>query len=517
MIGGVAPIHSIRFDAGTAWINRDKPVILAKPPDRFGATSIERGRLTDFLRGGAVPPQTAASDRFGFASAAMEYALDVPALGKAEVAVAIPFHPGDSFTPPSGDMSEEVRGLLEETRQRWQKRLEHVGIEVPVEAERFANTLRSTLGYILVNRDGPRLQPGPRNYARSWIRDGALTSAALLQMGFTREPREFVEWYAPYQMPDGKIPCCVDHRGADPVAENDSNGEFVYAVAEIYRFTHDIGFLTEMWPRVLRAVEYLDSLRRQRTTEAFRAPGKEKFFGLLPASISHEGYASRPVHSYWDDFFALRAFKDATLLAVAMGDEEHAASFAKLRDTFHSDLFTSISRTIEEHAIDYVPGSAELGDFDPSSTAIALDPGGETASLPRAPLERTFAKYYEILRERRDGVDSWDAFAPYEVRIADALTANRHWRSSTSCSPISGRRDGTSGRRSSGATPRWRASSATCRTPGSPRASSARYAPCSPTSARPIRRWSWRPACRAHGSPAGSGSRSSGCRPTTAC
>jgi len=237
----------------------------------------------------------------------------------------------------------------------------------------MARTLKTTLAYILINRDGPRLHPGPRNYARSWIRDGALTSAALLQMGFTQEPREFIKWYAPYQLPDGKIPCCVDQNGADPVAENDSNGEFVFAVAEVYRYTRDIGFLTEMWPRIVRAVEYLDELRKSRTTDAYRSGDKQLFYGLLPQSISHEGYASKPVHSYWDDFFALRAFKDAASLAVAMGDEEHAQSFAALRDTFKTDLYASIARAIEQHKIDFVPGSAELGDYDPSSTAIALD------------------------------------------------------------------------------------------------------------------------------------------------
>jgi len=368
-----------------------------------------------------VPPQTAAADRFGFASAAVAYRFDLPAAGQTDVGVSVPFHPGDSFTPPSADAASEVRGRLEETRRRWQTRLGHVAIELPPEGERLARVLKSNLAYILINRDGPRLQPGPRNYARSWIRDGALTSAALLQMGFTNEPRQFLEWYAPYQLPDGKIPCCVDHRGADPVAEHDSNGEFVYAVAEVYRYTHDIGFLTEMWPRVVRAVDYLDALRRTRTTETYRSPGKEALFGLLPASISHEGYSSRPVHSYWDDFFALRAFKDAAALAVAMGDDEHADAFAKLRDSFRTDLYTSISRTIEAHAIDFLPGSAELGDFDPSSTAIALDPVGEAANLPKAPLERTFDRYLDFFLKRRDGVESWDAFAPYEVRIADAL------------------------------------------------------------------------------------------------
>ena len=40
-------------------------------------------------------------------------------------------------------------------------------------------------------------------------------------------------WYAPYQFASGKVPCCVDARGADPVPENDSQGEFIYAVAEL--------------------------------------------------------------------------------------------------------------------------------------------------------------------------------------------------------------------------------------------------------------------------------------------
>jgi len=420
MVGGVSPIHTVRFDAGAVWLNRDKPVVFPDPPQSMGATSIEQGWLIDHLREGKVPPERGTSDRFGFASAAVGYELDVAATASSEVVVSVPFHPGDVFTPPSADAAKAVRERLEETRRHWKSRLDHVGIEVPPDGDRLARTLKTTLAYILINRDGPRLHPGPRNYARSWIRDGALTSAALLQMGFTQEPREFLKWYAPYQLPDGKIPCCVDQNGADPVAENDSNGEFVFAVAEIYRYTRDIGFLTEMWPRVVRAVDYLDGLRKLRTTDAYGDGAKRLFYGLLPESISHEGYASKPVHSYWDDFFALRAFKDAASLAIAMGDDEHAQSFAALRDTFRTDLYASIHRAIEEHKIDFVPGSADLGDYDPSSTAIALDPIGEIANLPQKELARTFDKYIEMFRARRD-VGNWDAFAPYELRIADSL------------------------------------------------------------------------------------------------
>ena len=33
--------------------------------------------------------------------------------------------------------------------------------------------------------------------------------------------------------------------------------------------------------------------------------------GLVTESISHEGYSAKPVHSYWDDFWALRGLDDA--------------------------------------------------------------------------------------------------------------------------------------------------------------------------------------------------------------
>jgi hypothetical protein len=74
---------------------------------------------------------------------------------------------------------------------------------------------------------------------------------------------------------------------------------------EYYRYTWDVGFLREMWPYVMQTVEYIDSLRQQRLTEEFKTEPKWSFYGLMPESISHERYASQPVHSYWDDFFTL--------------------------------------------------------------------------------------------------------------------------------------------------------------------------------------------------------------------
>jgi hypothetical protein len=306
-------------------------------------------------------------------------------------------------------------------REAWREATGRVGFpRYPEKARVAIESVQSQLAYILVERAGPALQPGARSYARSWIRDGALTASALLRLGHPETVAEFIEWYAPHQYANGKIPCVVDHRGADPVPEHDSNGEFIFLVAEYIRYTGDTGLAERMWPRIEGAAAYLDSLRRERRTPEYRAPDKIEFFGILPPSISHEGYSAKPMHSYWDDFFALRGFRDAVFLAEYLGREEAAGHHAAIRDEFALDLVASVRAAMERHGIDYVPGCADLGDFDATSTTIALAPTGAADILPRVAVERTFEKYYEFFRARRDWAP-WDAFTPYEVRNIGAF------------------------------------------------------------------------------------------------
>ena len=288
-------------------------------------------------------------------------------------------------------------------------------------ADDLVPALKSQLAWILVDRAGAALQPGARAYARAWIRDGALISSALLRLGHPQEVRDFIEWFAPYQYDDGKVPCCVDARGADPVPEHDSGGEFIFLVAEYCRYTGDRALAERLWPRVRVAAGYLDSLRRQRRTPEWRAPGKAAFFGLLPPSISHEGYSAKPMHSYWDDFFALRGFKDAAYLAQELGHGDEAGRLGAIRDTFARDLGASVAAAMALHHVDYVPGCADLGDFDATSTAIALSPAQAEDILPHGALERTFERYWTFFADRRDGQQPWEAFTPYELRAVGAF------------------------------------------------------------------------------------------------
>lgn len=397
--GGMAPIREIAFD-GVLTVD-GKTVSTSLPPTAFGASTFDQGSIVEHLR--SLPERTRVSDPFGHASAALAWDLDIPGGEAREIEVAVPLH--EDLTP----------GTLDNAVAAWKSELDRVDIRLPA-AEELVRTLKSTLAYILINQDGPRIQPGSRSYERSWIRDGALTATSLLRLGHGDEARAFLAWYAPFQFENGKVPCCVDHRGADPVPENDSHGELIHLAAQVHRFTGDRELITKIWPNVEKAVAYMEKLRQQRRTAEYRTPEKLPYFGLLPESISHEGYSDKPVHSYWDDFFALRGLKDAAELAKAMGKTEQAAQWARIRDELRADFLASIRRTIALHELDYLPASVEKGDFDPTSTSIGIAPGGELADLPQAELRRTFERYYQESIARRDGKRPWENYTPYELR-----------------------------------------------------------------------------------------------------
>jgi hypothetical protein len=307
-------------------------------------------------------------------------------------------------------------------KQHWLGQLGAVKITAPA-AQSLIDTLKSQLAYILINRDGVAVQPGSRCYRRTWIRDGSLTCTALLQFGFTGEVRQFIEWFGGYLYPSGKVPCCVDKRGADPTPEHDSHGQFIYLCMEYYRHTGDIAFVAEHFGQMVKAVDYIDYLRSQRLTAQYAdvTGGKHHLYGILPESISHEGYSAKPAHSYWDDIFALqgsesdalaacRLLKDATAAGpnLQSGAPIATAQFDRLSaiyEEFKQAYLASIKHSMQHHGIDFIPGAADLGDSDATSVTVALDPGDVLMDALPSEVERTFEHYWQYFCKRRDGSD----------------------------------------------------------------------------------------------------------------
>jgi hypothetical protein len=406
-VGGVSRIHDLAWDGRVLRVN-DALDVQSEDGARFGALSFDEGMVASRLSSGALPAAGEVHDEFGFATGAFEFDLTLGPHGSCRRTLSAgargegPRGEGRPSGAPAFDWKAQLR------TDQWS------GNGWASEAIEAALTATA---HILITRSGPALQPGPRRYTRSWIRDGAMMSAALLRMGHAREVLDFIRWYAPHQRADGFVPCCVDREGPDWLVEHDSHGELLALIADYFRFTGDRQFLQEAWQFIDKAVNCIERLLESD--------------GLLPISVSHEGYLAQPVHSYWDDFWALRGLGDAAGLARILGadvasedgrrGQELALRWQELAARVEKGLFASIAATRAARKLDFIPGSVEWADFDPTATANAIYLLDVPAGLDRTAVERTFDSYLTDWRSKRSADSTSQAYTPYEIRIIGAL------------------------------------------------------------------------------------------------
>jgi hypothetical protein len=419
--GGAAPLARLTWDGAELRADAATRVRPLQRPDRVLLIPFERGDLPETLRGdwGDAPERPLAlEDPAALATAVLGFDVDLPPRGERTVGLFVPWATGAN---PAG--IERLASTFREARVAWKARLGRVHIDAPdsPEASDLAAAMQTAEAHILMSRAGPMLRPGTRAYARSWIRDGAMMSAGLLRLGETRAPEDYLRWYAGYLFADGKVPCCVDARGADPVPEHDSAGEFLFLAAEIHRLGGDRELIAQLWPQLRAAAAYLERLRQTERPAQGPQGATAAFYGLMPPSISHEGYSAKPMHSYWDDFWALRGWTDAVYLAAALGHADDARRLQGQRDEFAADLAASITRVAAQRGINFIPGAADLGDFDATSTTIALSPGVGAFAWPDSLLQNTFERYWREFVARRDGTRAWQDYTPYEWRNVGAF------------------------------------------------------------------------------------------------
>lgn len=420
-VGGSGRINTIMKEDNSLIKVDGKAVYLTRKFDQFGACRFDEGNPVEIIRRGALPEKVTVFDSLGLASGIIKYSLRLEAGERTEIFAAVPFHNQQVVN----DIIDHglIRKKFFEGSAYWTERINHVRFNLPSSADRLIRAWKANLVYILINRDNAGIQPGSRSYERSWIRDGSLTSSALLKSGIKDEVRDFIDWYSAYQSENGKVPCVVDFRGPDPVAENDSHGEMIFLIMEYFRFTGDTLYLRSKNNNVVKAVNYIESLTAERTTDHYRNGNDSlrAFYGLVPESISHEGYSAKPMHSYWDDFLTLKGLKDAVEIQRILGDTVQLRRIALIRDEFRRNLYNSLDLAMKLRKTTYIPGCVELGDFDATSTAIALTACGEAGYLPQPQLNNTFDRYFSYFIQRRDGDTDWINYTPYENRIIGAF------------------------------------------------------------------------------------------------
>ena len=423
-LGGLSAVKDVQWMHGGVMVNRSKWVVPLSRPAAFGAAAFAHGVISDYLAQGRLPLETRVRDDMGLASAAMRFELALSAGETRDVFVAVPFgaKPKMNGTQVRKIALTDGAAQFDEAVRVMHERIGSVSFRMPRGVAReAARTFRAAAGQILINRDGPALQPGPRRYTRSWIRDGVIMGAALLRIGDQRALPEFMRWYVPFQRKDGFVPCCVDRSGPDWLVEHDSHGQLIYGVRESFRFARDRKFLEEMWPHVRKAARYIEALRAQRLTRQYKTPDKIARYGLLPESASHEGYLAHPVHSYWDDAWALRGLKDAAEIARELGYEDDAQAFSKLAESFHETFSASVRAVIAQKKLRYVPASVEWADFDPTATSNTINMLQGETGLPTKQVDGLFDEFLRMFREKHVRRVPWNNYTAYEIRIIGAL------------------------------------------------------------------------------------------------
>ena len=422
--GGFTRIGKLEYDGARIHANEYRIVPLT-PPAAFGVSGAREGGILRALEKGTVPQKTGIQDPDGLASGAIEYTYDLGPGEEADFLMAVPLYEnapvvGEGRAPD--EAKQTFKELLGKCARFWESRLSKPRFTIP--AADIAKTLTANLAYILVNRDGPAIQPGSRGYEAAWIRDGAMTCSALLRMGYTNEVRQYLDWYSKYLYEDGRVPAIViiGRNEINPVKEYDSQGELIYLCMEYYRFTKDKAYLESRWPDIVKSLKYLEQLRNQELQRA--APNETNppaYIGILPQSVSHEGYYPEPGnHSYWDDFWALKGWKDGAAIATILGKHDELGWIRREEQNLRKSFYASIPHEMKRHNIDYIPGCAELGDFDASSTAIAIVACDELGQLPQPALGKTFDRYFDNLVKRFE--PGWrGSFSPYEIRIVQAF------------------------------------------------------------------------------------------------
>jgi hypothetical protein len=406
-LGGRSPIRVIACEDRGLEVD-GRMVIAAPAPSASGAAMFEEGRIAGFLTKGETPDQSRVEDASLLASGLMLWDIP-PGACQVEITVSTPYF-GNAVALRPAARATAVRA--------WKRALGKVKWQVPACALPAFDCLRNAAGHILINRDGAAIQPGPRRYTRSWVRDCVIMGAALARTGIPHALREFLDWYAPFQREDGFVPCVVDRDGIDWLVEHDSHGQFLWGLREVMRQSADADFLVEMLPRAKKAADFLIALRMLRKEEPYRGGA---FHGLLPESASHEGYLAHPVHSYWDDFWGIRGLEAAADLAQAAGLHDEAARWRREAAAFQEDVLASISKVISGKKLNYIPGSVEWADFDPTATSNAIAMLDFAAALPAAPLHAMLETYLDGHRRKHSGAMPWNNYTAYEIRIIGAF------------------------------------------------------------------------------------------------
>ena len=400
--GGLAPIFSCRAaETAGGWreirVNGTPLFAVQDLNLPFGAAAFNDGDVAEFFLRGETPPMQSAEDGAGLASAAwwMDFALEPGE--KTNLTVAASAQRTGRFR--SVEWSETVDGTMAAAFERewvdasWAWRGETSRFFPKVARPDAMDCLRAQVGWLL----GARFLAGSAEGGD--LESVGLRVAALLRAGQTNAARDWIEQVASGMETNGRVP--VLYRSPDVSAPasgmgggHAAQGQFAFMAMEYYRFTQDLAFLRETYPKLTNALAYLQGLRA----------GTED---LLPASGGRSG-KNAPSHRYSDHYWALLGWKEG-LNAASILVRTNDATWAKEQyQALRSAVRRSLKDQMERMADPWIPASVEEDRLDAASVALMFWPCEETDLVEPHELQSSLDAFYEecLVRSRPGGIPS---------------------------------------------------------------------------------------------------------------
>lgn len=412
--GGYAPISNITVKDRELWVNDQHYANFSSQPATITLADYQNTNLLQLIETAPCPTAPSQHSEYSLLSAALEFPFELAPGASIAIQAACPIRQGIS---PNPDIAFD--SLKQQVADLWRQK---IGTrKITVGDTEVSDTVEAQTVLILLNATQYAFKPGPRNYDRTWIRDGSSQALALLYAGLIEDAKTYVLWYAERIYPNGLVPPILNKDGTINTGygsdiEFDAQGEFVAIAADTYRLSRDQDFLKAIFEPVTRATRFIEELSNR--TSAIYGP-ETRFHGLMAPSISHEGY-NKPSYSYWDNFFGLHAYRNCEFLAREINDSETAEWAHQKGDELATNLSRSMRMTTERMGTGLIYGSADREDFDPTSTSIAFEPCRAETVLPADCLKATYDRY--LGQMQTSNAPEFDGcFTPYEIRNINAF------------------------------------------------------------------------------------------------
>jgi hypothetical protein len=189
----------------------------------------------------------------------------------------------------------------------------------------------------------PAFQVGPTCYRGLWVVDGSFLMEAVAYLGRLDEARAGVTYLLDFQRDDGAIMLMDGHWKETGIA--------IWAAVRHATLSGDEAWLRSVWPRIVRGVAYIRSLRRAASADP-AAPNA----GLVPAGMSDGGLGGM-VPEYTNVYWTLVGLKAAVEAAGRLGYGEQARDWQREYDDFFAAFRKAAARDVrtDAHGNRYLP------------------------------------------------------------------------------------------------------------------------------------------------------------------